>query len=179
MKSSQNFWGDWMKLYCWGTGAVEIKKRIWSEHGQWIENAPCDPGIKKYFALEIKATFLRAHAVPAEFRIIKPVTSIIWSTIWFRMPRIAEEGLADYCDVFWDKIISQRGKYPHSDAGKKIRYASESSCRATESQRWNWSRCCMRSCKCWSSEFGWRQWPEFIEQNQPLFLFCFPEHSCF
>jgi imidazolonepropionase len=82
-----------------GTGAVEIK----SGYGLNAENElKMLRVIKKLQAnhpLTIKATFLGAHAVPAGVEKEKYIDEIIHTML----PQIAEEKLADYCDVFCER----------------------------------------------------------------------------
>ena len=79
-----------------GTGAVEIK----SGYGLSLESElKILLVIKKLKALSpitIKSTFLGAHAVPAGVKKEKYIETIINEML----PQIAEEKLADYCDVF-------------------------------------------------------------------------------
>lgn len=84
-----------------GTGAIEIK----SGYGLSFESEIKMLGVIKSLKLNsdatIKATFLGAHAIPWEFKqnraaYIKIVTEEM-------LPHIAENGLADYCDVFCDE----------------------------------------------------------------------------
>lgn len=84
-----------------GTGAVEIK----SGYGLSVESElKMLRVIKKLKALSpvaIKATFLGAHAVPTEYKERK--SEYIKLLINEMMPVIAEEQLADYCDVFCEQ----------------------------------------------------------------------------
>ncbi len=57
--------------------------------------------LKELSPLTIKATFLGAHAIPAEFKNNRE--GYIKLIIEEMMPRISDEKLADYCDVFCDK----------------------------------------------------------------------------
>ena len=85
----------------WGTGAVEIK----SGYGLTVEDElkmlRVIRRLKEHSDLEIKATFLGAHAVPADYKGRQDdyVDLIINEMI----PMIAAEELADYMDVFCDK----------------------------------------------------------------------------
>lgn len=84
-----------------GTGAVEIK----SGYGLNLENElkmlRVIQKLKSHSPLTIKATFLGAHAVPASFCDKKE--KYIELLINEMIPRIAEEKLADYCDVFCER----------------------------------------------------------------------------
>lgn len=83
-----------------GTGAIEIK----SGYGLTVESElkmlRVIRRLKEVSPAEIKATFLGAHAIPVEFKenreaYIRLLTNDM-------LPRVAGEGLADYCDVFCD-----------------------------------------------------------------------------
>jgi imidazolonepropionase len=84
-----------------GTGAVEIKSGYGLTVDDEIKMLRVIRRLKNAVPLEIKATFLGAHAVPAEFRDRREayVDSIVNEMI----PRVAAENLADYVDVFCDK----------------------------------------------------------------------------
>jgi imidazolonepropionase len=81
-----------------GTGAVEIK----SGYGLSVENElkmlRVIQRLKANHPLTIKATFLGAHAIPTEFN--ENRNGYIDAIINDMLPVIAEEGLADYIDVF-------------------------------------------------------------------------------
>ncbi len=90
------------EVMSYGTGAVEIKsgygltkeseKKILRVVRRMKENSP----------LEIKATFLGAHAVPKEYKNNRK--AYIDLIINEMLPGIAGEGLADYIDVFCEKV---------------------------------------------------------------------------
>lgn len=83
-----------------GTGAVEIK----SGYGLSVESELKMLRVIKKLSrnggtpLTIKATFLGAHAIPKEYQGSR--RKYIDLLINEMMPKIAEEKLADYCDVF-------------------------------------------------------------------------------
>ena len=81
-----------------GTGAVEIK----SGYGLSVENElkmlRVIKRLKAEHPLTIKATFLGAHAVPTEYK--QNREEYIRQIKEEMLPVIAEEGLADYVDVF-------------------------------------------------------------------------------
>lgn len=83
-----------------GTGAVEIKSGYGLNLQDEIKMLRVIQRIKETSPIEVKATFLGAHAVPEEFRNNrgKYVDLIINKMI----PVIASEELADYIDVFCD-----------------------------------------------------------------------------
>ncbi|MCP4443001.1 MAG: imidazolonepropionase, partial [Aureispira sp.] len=85
-----------------GTGAVEIK----SGYGLTVESElkilRVVQKLKTMTKMPIKATFLGAHAVPAIYKENrKAYIDLILNEM---LPQIAEEGLADYIDVFCEKV---------------------------------------------------------------------------
>jgi imidazolonepropionase len=90
---------DEIKQY--GTGAVEIKSGYGLSTIDELKMLRVIKRLKAQSELTIKATFLGAHAVPAHYkgRQKEYVDLIIHEMI----PRIAEENLADFIDVFCDK----------------------------------------------------------------------------
>lgn len=84
-----------------GTGAVEIK----SGYGLTVESElkmlRVVKRLKQHFPIPIKATFLAAHAYPAEYKDNhKGYIDLIINEM---LPKIAAENLADYIDVFCEK----------------------------------------------------------------------------
>jgi imidazolonepropionase len=96
-----------------GTGAVEIK----SGYGLTVEDElkilRVIRRLKELAPLEIKATFLGAHAEYKEKR-----EKYIDLVIQEMLPRVAEEKLADYCDVFCEK-----GFFSPDETGKILEAA--------------------------------------------------------
>ncbi len=84
-----------------GTGAVEIKSGYGLNLSDELKMLRVIRRIKDTSPIEVKATFLGAHAIPEEFknRREKYVDLIINEMI----PVIAAEDLADFIDVFCDK----------------------------------------------------------------------------
>jgi imidazolonepropionase len=84
-----------------GTGAVEIK----SGYGLTVEDElkmlRVIRRLKENTPLTIRATFLGAHAVPAEYK--GRQDEYVDLVIKEMLPRVAEEKLADFVDVFCDK----------------------------------------------------------------------------
>ncbi len=82
-----------------GTGAIEIK----SGYGLTVEDElkmlRVIQRLKKVSPIIIKATFLGAHAIPKNIAREDYISLIINEML----PKVATEGLADYCDVFCDK----------------------------------------------------------------------------
>jgi len=84
-----------------GTGAVEIKSGYGLTVNDELKMLRVIKRLKSKSPLTIKATFLGAHALPVEYKnnrqeYIKLITEQM-------LPVIAEEKLADYCDVFCDR----------------------------------------------------------------------------
>ncbi len=84
-----------------GTGAVEIKSGYGLNTDDELKMLRVIRRIKETTLLEVKATFLGAHAIPPEFKNSreKYVDTIINEMI----PVVASEELADYIDVFCDR----------------------------------------------------------------------------
>lgn len=84
-----------------GTGAVEIKSGYGLNLPDELKMLRVIKRIKESAPLEVKATFLGAHAVPEEFRNSRDefVDLIINEMI----PVVATEQLADFIDVFCDR----------------------------------------------------------------------------
>ncbi len=86
----------------YGTGAIEIK----SGYGLTLESElkilRVIRRLKDMTDVTIKATFLGAHALPPEYKDKR--TAYIDLIMNEMLPRIADEGLADYCDVFCEKV---------------------------------------------------------------------------
>ncbi len=84
-----------------GTGAVEIKSGYGLNPEDELKMLRVIKRIRESSPLEVKATFLGAHAVPSEFkgRQEEYVDSVINEMI----PLVASEDLADYIDVFCDR----------------------------------------------------------------------------
>lgn len=84
----------------YGTGAIEIK----SGYGLTLESEMkmlrVIRRLKESSPIPVKATFLGAHAVPLEYK--EHREGYIQLIINDMLPRVAAEGLADYCDVFCD-----------------------------------------------------------------------------
>jgi imidazolonepropionase len=84
-----------------GTGAVEIKSGYGLTLDDELKMLRVIKRIKNSFPLEVKSTFLGAHAIPLEYKNSreKYVDLVINEMI----PVVASEKLADYIDVFCDR----------------------------------------------------------------------------
>ena len=102
-----------------GTGSVEIKSGYGLTVEAELKMLRVIRKLKENYAIPIKATFLGAHAVPTEF--INNKEGYINLIIEEMIPKIVEENLADFIDVFCEvgyfsvdetnKILSAGKKY--------------------------------------------------------------------
>ena len=81
-----------------GTGAIEIKSGYGLTLDAEIKMLRVIKRLKENYPIEIKATFLGAHAVPENFRNNK--NDYIQFVINDVLPKVAQENLAEYIDVF-------------------------------------------------------------------------------
>lgn len=81
-----------------GTGAVEIKSGYGLSVEGELKMLRVIKHLKENHPLTIKATFLGAHAIPADYK--QNREEYIRQIIEEMLPVIASEGLADYIDVF-------------------------------------------------------------------------------
>jgi imidazolonepropionase len=89
---------DHHKVVNLGTGAVEIKSGYGLSVDAELKMLRVIKHLKENHPLTIKATFLGAHAIPAEYK--QNREEYIRQIIEEMLPVIANEGLADYIDVF-------------------------------------------------------------------------------
>lgn len=89
------------EIISFGTGAVEIKSGYGLNTDDELKMLRVIQNLKKLSPLTIKATFLGAHAVPAEYR--GRQSEYVDLVINEMIPRVAENNLADFIDVFCDK----------------------------------------------------------------------------
>ena len=83
-----------------GTGAVEIKSGYGLNLNDELKMLRVIRRIKESTPIEVRSTFLGAHAIPEEFR--NDREKYVGSVINEMIPVIASEELADYIDVFCD-----------------------------------------------------------------------------
>jgi imidazolonepropionase len=88
-----------MKSY--GTGAVEIKSGYGLSVDAELKMLRVIKRLKSESGIAIKATFLGAHAFPAEYK--ENHSGYIDLLINELLPKIESEGLADYIDVFCER----------------------------------------------------------------------------
>jgi imidazolonepropionase len=94
-------WQRLDQMTAFGTGAVEIKSGYGLSYEGELKMLRVIKRLKEASALTIRATFLGAHAYPPVFR--EDHEGYISLLIDQLLPRIADEGLADYIDVFCDR----------------------------------------------------------------------------
>ena len=85
----------------YGTGAVEIKSGYGLDTAEELKMLYAIRKLKELSPLTIKATFLGAHSIPAQFR--GKQEEYVDIVINEMIPQVAAEDLADYIDVFCDK----------------------------------------------------------------------------
>lgn len=84
-----------------GTGAVEIKSGYGLNTRDELKMLRVIKRLKDTVPLTIRSTFLGAHAVPAAFK--SHPDNYVDLVIDEMIPAVAEQGLADYIDVFCDR----------------------------------------------------------------------------
>ncbi|WP_316790247.1 imidazolonepropionase [Pedobacter frigoris] len=84
-----------------GTGAVEIKSGYGLSLDSEIKMLRVIRRLRETFPIPVKASFLAAHAFPQEYK--NDHEAYIRLIIDKMLPQIAEEGLADYMDVFCEQ----------------------------------------------------------------------------
>lgn len=100
-----------------GTGAIEIKSGYGLTVKDELKMLRAARRIANETPLTVKATFLGAHAVPADTTKEKYIQTIIQEMI----PAVAEENLADYIDVFCEQgffTVDETERIV--EAGKKV-----------------------------------------------------------
>jgi len=88
------------EIISYGTGAVEIKSGYGLTPESELKMLRVIKKLKELSPLTIKSTFLGAHAIPLEYR--GKQEKYVDLVINEMLPRVAEEQLADYIDVFCD-----------------------------------------------------------------------------
>jgi imidazolonepropionase len=84
-----------------GTGAIEIKSGYGLSLAAELKMLRVIKKLKETLSIPIKSTFLGAHAIPPEFK--ENRQAYIDHIINEMLPAIANEQLADYCDVFCER----------------------------------------------------------------------------
>jgi len=94
-------WRRLEEIKQYGTGAVEIKSGYGLTTEDELKMLRVIKSLKAESELTIKANFLAAHAVPMEYR--GRQSEYVDLIINEMLPRVGEEKLADFIDVFCDK----------------------------------------------------------------------------
>ena len=89
------------EMISFGTGAVEIKSGYGLSFEAELKMLRVIKKLKAISPIPVKASFLGAHAVPAIYKDNRQ--EYVNLIIHKMLPAIAEEGLADFCDVFCDR----------------------------------------------------------------------------
>jgi imidazolonepropionase len=90
-----------MEVVNFGTGAIEIKSGYGLSVEGELKMLRVIKQLKAISPIPVKATFLGAHALPVSYK--ENRNGYIRLIIDKMLPVIADEGLADYCDVFCDR----------------------------------------------------------------------------
>jgi imidazolonepropionase len=100
----QLFYSAWNRLQeviGYGTGAIEIKSGYGLSLESELKMLRVVRRLKEKSPIPIKASFLGAHALPAEYKTDRE--GYLRLLTEEMLPQIAAEGLADYCDVFCER----------------------------------------------------------------------------
>jgi imidazolonepropionase len=89
------------EIISYGTGAVEIKSGYGLTVADELKMLRVIKRLKAISPIVIKATFLGAHAIPSNYK--NDREAYIKLVIEEMLPKIVQEQLADYCDVFCDQ----------------------------------------------------------------------------
>lgn len=107
-----------------GTGALEIKSGYGLTTEAEMKMLRVIKRIKQEFPIEVKATFLGAHALPKEYKENKE--GYVDLIINEMLPQIAKENLANYIDVFCEKgYFTLEDTERIMEAGKKYNLQSK------------------------------------------------------
>ncbi len=101
-----------------GTGAVEIKSGYGLNLDDELKMLRVINRLKETTPIEIKSTFLGAHAIPEDYK--KDPDKYIDIIVDEMIPVVAAEKLADYIDVFCD-----RGFFTRSQTGRILEKAAK------------------------------------------------------
>lgn len=101
-----------------GTGAIEIKSGYGLTKEGELKMLRVIKRLKEHYSLPVKATFLGAHALPAEYKNRKE--EYLDMVITEILPAVAKEHLAEYIDIFCEKgYFSLEDTNRLLEAGKK------------------------------------------------------------
>lgn len=82
-----------------GTGAIEIKSGYGLSLDAELKMLRVIRRLKESAPIPVKATFLGAHAIPKSYTNRQEYIDLVVKKM---IPAVADQGLADYCDVFCD-----------------------------------------------------------------------------
>ncbi len=101
----QSAWKRLDEIMMQGTGAVEIKSGYGLNTESELKMLRVIKRLKENHPLTIRATFLGGHAVPSDASTSLSITKEKYIDLLINqmMPKITEEKLADYCDVFCEQ----------------------------------------------------------------------------
>lgn len=97
----ESAWQRLCEVIAQGTGAIEIKSGYGLNTESELKMLRVIRRLKALSPIPIKATFLGAHALPEEYRNRR--NEYIDLIVHQMLPRVAQEQLAEYCDVFCDR----------------------------------------------------------------------------
>lgn len=86
------------KVISWGTGAIEIKSGYGLSQSAELKMLRVIKRLRESSPIPIRATFLGAHAVPTDYN--GDTDAYVDHVINDILPEVAQQGLADYIDVF-------------------------------------------------------------------------------
>lgn len=89
------------EVISYGTGALEIKSGYGLSLESELKMLRVIQQLKERVKIPVKATFLGAHALPPEYKSNRQ--GYVDLVVERMLPKVAEEGLADYIDVFCEK----------------------------------------------------------------------------
>jgi imidazolonepropionase len=95
-------WKRLKEIQKYGTGAIEIKSGYGLTLEAELKMLRVIRRIKEATTMPVKATLLAAHALPLEYK--ENRTAFIDLVVNEMIPQVAQEGLADYIDVFCEKV---------------------------------------------------------------------------
>jgi len=97
----ENAWQRLLEVITQGTGAIEIKSGYGLTLDSELKMLRVIRRLREKSPIPVRATFLGAHAMPAIYKDCR--NEYIDHIIYDMLPRVADENLADYCDVFCDR----------------------------------------------------------------------------
>lgn len=97
----ESAWQRLQEVIGYGTGAIEIKSGYGLSVESELKMLRVIRRLKAVSPIPVKASFLGAHAIPAEYKNRRK--EYVDLVVQQMLPKVAAEGLADYCDVFCDR----------------------------------------------------------------------------